>query len=241
MIRGTVRDAESREIVRNAFVALLDSGASMVSGAGVDQRGRFSLVVPQPGVYAVYTTKAGYVREVSQWIEVASSADTFVVTVRLARTKNTLSPIVIEAQRDSIRSQSVLGMSARTIGGTIVTPAEVAMAAQTASSAYDLVETLHVPSLAMKTINISGGIGERGRGIQNGTYRCIAYRRTNGCVTVIVNGQRFSDVSDLLQLESILAAHDISHMIFLRPNEAGTLFGSVSSNGVLVVVTKGVQ
>lgn len=239
LIKGTVRDAETKDIVRNSFVALIDTGASIVYGTSVDQRGRFSLKVSQLGTFAVYAIKAGYVRQVSQWMGLESAADTFVVAVWLSRTSNTLPAQVIEAQRDSIRGLSVLGMSLKSLGGTIVAPAEVEMASQTAASAYDVVESLHLPALSLKTIVVSSGAGGSGRGLLNGVYRCIAYRRTNGCVTVVVNGQRFSDLGDLLQLESLLGARDISHMVFLRPNEAGTLFGSETTNGVLLIFRTG--
>jgi hypothetical protein len=69
------------------------------------------------------------------------------------------------------------------------------------------------------------------RGIHAGMYRCIAYRRTGGCVTVVVNGQRYSALSDLLQLEGLLGATDISYMVFLRPSEAGTIYGEETTNG----------
>ena len=113
----------------------------------------------------------------------------------------------------------------------------MAVAAQTAISSYDVVETLHIASLSIKTINVEVAL----KGVVTGTYRCIAFRRTNGCVTVVMNGQRYTTPNDLLQLENTLGPQDISHMIFLRPNEAGTLFGSERTNGVLIIVRKGVH
>lgn len=234
LIRGSVRDAESREIVRSAFVALLDSSAAILTGVSVSNRGRFSLVVPVPGVYAVATVKDGYVRQVSGWIEV-SAIDTIEVTVRLARLANTLSAVLIEAERDSIRRSGILGLSSRAINGTIVSESEVAIAAVSAHTAYDLVESLHIPSLVTRIVQIDGPMPR----VLPGTYRCIAYRRTNGCVTVVMNGQRYSSLSDLLQIDGTIGAGDISYLVFLRPEEAGTLYGSETINGVLIVGRKG--
>lgn len=233
LVKGSVRDAETKEVVRNAFVALLDTGATMVVGVAVDGRGRFSLAVPQSGVFAVVAMKDGYQRQVSQWLEITPN-DTFELTVRMARFSTTLAPVVIEAERDSLRRRGVFGLSANAIGGTIVTPSEIAVAAQTASSAYDVVESLNVPTLAVRTIYVE----VPQKGLLPGLYRCISYRRTGGCVTIVIDGQRYSDTSDLLALEGRLGAQDIAYMVFLRPNEADTLYGSETKHGVLVVVRK---
>jgi hypothetical protein len=42
-----------------------------------------------------------------------------------------------------------------------------------------------------------------------------------------------------VQLEQLLPPVLISYMIFLRPQEAGVLYGTGAHNGVLIVVTKG--
>lgn len=236
-LKGTVRDSETRAPVRSAFVVLLDSAAGVVVGTAVDSRGRYTIAVPESGVYAVATSGTGYVTNISSWIAMVAT-DSFEVNVKLARAVNTLAPVVIEAQRDSLRNVGIPGMMSKIVAGTIVTPAEVAMAAQTAASPYDVLQTLNLSTLEIKTMLLTAPPPGQ-RGIHAGMYRCIAYRRTGSCVTVIVNGQRYSELSDLLQLEGLLGATDISYMVFLRPSEAGTIYGQETTNGVLIIVRKG--
>lgn len=90
-------------------------------------------------------------------------------------------------------------------------------------------------SLVVATVTVNASVGR----VLPGMYRCIAYRRNNQCVTIVINGQRYTSLGDLLQLEGTLGHSDISYMVFLRPEEAGTLYGSESTNGVLVIVRKG--
>ncbi|MCC6930125.1 MAG: carboxypeptidase regulatory-like domain-containing protein [Gemmatimonadaceae bacterium] len=236
-IKGTVRDSETRAPVRSGFVVLLDSTAGVVIGTAVDSRGRYTIAVPEGGVYAVATSGTGYVTNISTWIAMVAT-DSFEVDVKLARAVNTLAPMVIEAQRDSLRNIGIPGLMSRIVAGTIVTPAEVAIAAQTAVSPYDVLQTLNIATLELKTMYLDGERqGERH--IHGGMYRCIAYRRTGGCVTVVVNGQRYSSRSDLVELDGLFGATDISYMVFLRPSEAGLLYGEETTNGVLVIVRKG--
>ena len=236
-VKGIVRDSETRAPVRSAFVVLLDSTAGVVIGTAVDSRGRYTIAVPESGVYAVATSGTGYVTNISSWIAMAAS-DSFEVNVKLQRAVNTLAPMVIEAQRDSLRNVGIPGVMSKIVAGTIITPAEVAVAAQTAASPYDVLQTLNVATLEIKTMYLDGGRPNE-RQIHGGMYRCIAYRRTGGCVTIVVNGQRYSSMSDLVELDGLLGATDISYMVFLRPSEAGLIYGEETTNGVLVIVRKG--
>lgn len=236
-IKGKVLDSENRDAVRSAFVSLIDTSATIVVGTAVDSRGRFTIRVREPGVYAVATTGTGYVTQLSKWIQL-SAADSFEVNVRLARAVNTLPAVVVEAQRDSIRKFGIPGINARIVAGTVVTPMEVDVAARSAGSAYDVLQTLNISTLELKTFYIGESPPGR-RPIQPGMYRCIAYRRTGGCVTVVMNGQRYSSISDLLELDGLIGPQDISHIIFLRPSEAGLIYGEETTNGVLIIVRKG--
>jgi hypothetical protein len=128
-LKGTVRDSETRGPVRSAFVVLLDSTAGVVVGTTVDARGRYTIAVPESGVYAVATSGTGYLTNISSWIAMAAT-DSFEVNVKLARAVNTLAPVVIEAQRDSLRNVGIPD-DVKDRRRTIVTPAEVAIAAQT--------------------------------------------------------------------------------------------------------------
>jgi hypothetical protein len=237
VVRGIVRDAATKDPVAGALVALLDTTATLVYGVSADVRGRYTLVVREPGIYAVVTTKAGYFREVSDWLTIAAR-DTFEVMPRLARPVTTLAPVLVEAQRDSLRALRVLGISLRNIGGTIVTPMEVDQARRGSRNVYDLVESLHVPTLRVKRMHVVAAPREYPGPSVLGDVTCVAYARTNRCVTVVVDGVRHASFADKAQLEQFISSQAVSYLVFLRPAEAGVLYGSGTSDGVLLIFTK---
>mgnify|MGYP006341416185 FL=1 len=55
---------------------------------------------------------------------------------------------------------------------------------------------------------------------------------------LVIDGMRFPNLGDQLQLQGLLSPSGVSHMLFLRPEEAGVLFGDGSQNGVLAITTK---
>ncbi len=238
LIKGVVRDATSATPVPGAFVALIDTSAALVYGVAADSRGRFTLQVRERGVYAVVATKEGYLEQTSAWLSLQPS-DTLEVTPRMARLATTLAPVLVEAQRDSLRALSLLGLSLKNVGGTIVTPVEVSHARLGSRSMYDLIESLHVPTLRLKRMHVVKPPSEYPAPHVLGDLTCIAYARTDRCVTIIVDGVRHQSFADLAQLETFLSSESVDYLVFLRPAEAGVLFGTQSNNGVLIVVTKG--
>ena len=70
--------------ISGAFVALVDTAATMVFGVSSDARGRFTLLVRQRGVYAVIATKDGYIDQESGWLSL-EPRDTLEVITRMAR------------------------------------------------------------------------------------------------------------------------------------------------------------
>jgi carboxypeptidase family protein len=234
-VRGVVHDASNGEPVFRAFVALIDTASNVVIGVTSDSRGRYTIPVREAGIYAVVGTREGYARQVSNWFEI-TGRETVEVTVRLARLISTLSPVIIEAQRDSIRALSMLGLSVKSLGGTIITPAEVDAASLKSSTMSDLIGTLHLPTLRVKYMHF-----EADRGILAGWYTCIVYTRTGRCVTVVIDGVRHTDLADLVQLDNLVAGAHVAYMVFLQPQEAGVLYGTSSDTGVLLIVTKGAR
>ncbi len=232
-VKGVVRDAETNKGVPRAFVSLIDTTATPVFAIPTDSRGRFTLRVPEPGIYAVLAYKDGYLKQTSGWMEV-TARDTFEVTPKLARLSTTLTPVLIEAERDSLRETSFFGQSLKALGGVLVTPTQVRLAAEQSPDIYDLVNSLRVQALRVKTITIL----EPQPGLLPGVYQCIVYSRTNKCVMLVIDGMRFPNLGDQLQLQGLLSPSGVSHMLFLRPEEAGVLFGDGSQNGVLAITTK---
>jgi carboxypeptidase family protein len=234
-VRGTVHDASSGAPVFRAFLALIDTASNVVIGVTSDSHGRYAIQVREPGIYAIVGTREGYARQVSNWFEI-TGRDTLEVTVRLAPLIRTLSPVIIEAQRDSIRALSTLGLSVKNLGGTIITPAEVDAASLRSSTMSDLIGTLHLPTLRVKYMHLDAA-----RGVLAGWYTCIVYTRTGRCVTVVIDGVRYTDLADLVQLDNLVAGAHVAYMVFLQPQEAGVLYGTGSDTGVLLIVTKGAR
>lgn len=232
-VKGVVRDAETNKAVPNAFVSLLDTTATPVFAIPTDSRGRFTLRIPEPGIYAVLAYKEGYLKQTSGWMEVTAK-DTFEVTPKLARLATTLTPVLIEAERDSLLGTSYFGQSLKALGGVLMTPTQVRLAAEQSPDIYDLVNSLRVQALRVKSIHIE----QAQKGLLPGLYQCIVYSRTNSCVMLVIDGMRFPNLGDQLQLQGLLTPNGVSHMLFLRPEEAGVLFGDGSQNGVLVITTK---
>ena len=236
-MKGVVRDADTRDPIANSFAGLVDTAGRVVYGSSTDFRGRYVLLVREPGVYAVVATSPGYLRQVSGWLQLMPK-DTFEVTSRLGHAINTLAPVVIRAQRDSLRALNLLGLSPKSLAaGSIITPLEVSTAARGSSTVYELVESLHHPSLRVTYIYLEG---TNPGAPPPGWYHCIVFARTNNCVTVFIDGVRHVTLTDKLDLDAILPVSAISYMIFLHPQEAGVLYGE-SSSGALLIVTKSAE
>jgi hypothetical protein len=171
----------------------------------------------------------GHLREVSGWLTL-TAADSVDVLSSLAQFRTQLSPVVIRAQRDSLRALRVFGLSMKAFGGTIMTPAQVTEAAAHSMTVYDLIQSLHVPNLRIKYM-VDGG----------GTWtNCVVYIRTDGCVTTVIDGL-LSGPRDETELHTLLGPESIAYMAYMRPNEAGTFYGTRATNGVLFIVTKGAK
>ena len=224
LVRGTVRDATTKDPLEGAFAALMDTTGTVVYGASTDRRGHYVIQLRYPGIYAVVAMYPGHVREVSGWLTLTAS-DSLEVLSSLAQFRTQLSPVVIRAQRDSLRGLRAFGLSLKAFDGTFMTPAQVTEAAKGSMTVYDLVQSLHVPGLIVK-YTFNGGFWSN----------CISYIRTGGCVIPVIDGVLFR--RDAADLQALLGPESIAYMIYLRPAEATTFYGTLASNGALFIATK---
>jgi hypothetical protein len=227
-----VHNRESASPLEGAFVSLLDTAGTIAGGVSTDRSGRFVLVAPEPGVFAVMARSLGYQREISGWLRLGS-ADTLEVTFRLERIAITLSPIVVSAQRDSLLELRAWGIPIRSLAGTLVTEAEVMHAAAGTTRMTETVQNLRLPSVYLKHFVVSKGDAR-----VEGPRSCLALTRTSGCITVVIDGLRLTTADQLYQLDEVMRPELVKGMVFLRPAEAGVLFGGESANGVLLILTK---
>jgi hypothetical protein len=203
----------------------MDTTGTVVYGARTDRRGRYVIQLRYPGIYAVVATYPGHLREISGWLTL-TAADSLDVVSSLAQFRTQLSPVVIRGQQDSLRALRVFGLSLKMFGGTIMTPAEVTEAAKRSVTVYDLVQSLHVPSL--RIAYMFDGVVWR---------NCVTFVRTGGCVIPVIDGVVFQ--KDATELHTLIGPESIAYMMYMRPTEATTFYGTLASNGVLFIVTKG--
>lgn len=55
---------------------------------------------------------------------------------------------------------------------------------------------------------------------------------------VVIDGIRYTSPESLFLLDNLINSEQVKGLVFLRPAEAGVLFGNDSRNGVLLVITK---
>lgn len=226
-IRGTVVDSITGRPVRDARVSLLDSTASIIGVVRTDRKGVFKLNAPEAGTYAVDARGLGLQPLTSGWI-VASAVDTFEVTLRVTARVNVLSEVTVTAQRDSIlNTVSILGLKPGTIGGRVITPAEIEQVRGSAANYMDVLQSVSVTGFKV--------IRWRNRSVE---HQCYGTTRAQGtglppCALVYIDNLRVDPETavDLARPELIDWA------IVLRPQEA-TMFGAGSIYGVLLIGTK---
>ena len=219
------RDSATAAYLPDVLISLLDTTAGVVTAMRTDHSGRAELAVPAPGSYAVRALRIGWRPIVSGWITIAGS-DSLEITVRMPRIVVNLSPVVIRAQRDSISHLVPPGINVKSLTGRLVVPAEVAAHAPGSRDYVDVIGSVGVAGL---TVNTWRDAWQRER-------RCIGSSRSisrRECVAVYVDNVR-TDPEAAMDL----ATPDRLHFaIWLRPGDAGVLYGTGTSDGVLLLFT----
>lgn len=218
VVRGAIRDSTSTPI-RDALVAVVDSGARVLASVRTDARGEYRVQLSRPGEVAIFARRLGFTPKRSPF-QVIGATDSISIDLTLSGAPVRLSAVLIRSQRDSIRQTRVFGMDMRTIGGTIITPAQVDQAVMGARNILDVFNRQAVLGFSV----------DEDRG-------CIIHERgfPRECLPAIVDGML---VPDGRALRDMVAPETIDYMMVLRGHEVGVLFGSISEQGVVVVVTK---
>ncbi|MEP7345382.1 MAG: carboxypeptidase-like regulatory domain-containing protein [Gemmatimonadaceae bacterium] len=218
VLRGTIRDSASVPI-RDAIVAAVDSNARVLASVRTDALGQYRMQLRGPSEVAIFARRLGFVPRRSPF-QSLTAADSLTVDLTLSGAVVRLSAVLIKSQRDSIRQTRVFGMDMRTIGGTIITPAQVDQAVLGARDILDVFNHQAVLGFSV----------DEGRG-------CIIHERgfPRQCLPAVVDGLL---VPDGQALRYMVSPEVIDYMMVLRGHEVGVLFGSVSEEGIVVVVTK---
>lgn len=222
VIRGVALDSVTRDPLPDILVTLVDSAANFLGAARTSDRGRFVFHGRGGGFYALDLRAIGFKRLTSPWIPLAAN-DTVEVTLRVVRAPISLSPLVVRAERDAILDRPFLGMNFKAMGARILAPSEINAVRGGARDYVDLVQSL-------------SPVGYLPRSVDGRTNaRCISWMRTGGCMLVFVDGMRMTDPQQAIDMAP---PEQVSHVVLIRASEAGVLFGTGSSSGVLMVFTK---
>lgn len=218
VLRGTVTDSAGAPIP-DASVALVDSTGRVVESGYASRNGAFRLRAVRAGSYAVFGRRLGFAPKRSEFHDVGVS-DTVSITIALTVNPPSLAAVVIRAQRDTIRRSHIFGLDLRTLGGTIITPAEID---RSIAGARDINEVFQRQAIVAFRY-------EEDR-------HCIVSNRgyPSACIPGVVDGLL---VMDGTSLRDIVPPEVIDYMIVLRGHEVGVLYGSVAENGILLIFTK---
>ena len=223
VVRGVAVDSVTREPVRDAMVSLLDSTADPIAMVRTGARGRFTFTATGSGYYAIDVRSIGFKPHTSSWIALGAG-DTVEVTVRIVRTAQLLSPVVVNAEREAIGERSYFGMKLKTMSARIITPSEVAAARGAARDYIEVVQSSMPAGFTVRTLDVRVN------------QRCIANVRNGKCVTIFVDGVRVLNAEQALDIAS---PERIDHVLVLRAIEAGTLLGGDADAGAVLIFTKG--
>lgn len=223
VVRGVALDSVTRDPVSDAMVVLLDSAAEPVTMVRTNARGRFTFKPGGSGYYALDVRSIGFKPHTSQWIALAER-DTVEVTVRIVRTAQLLSPVVVSAEREAIGERTYFGMKLKTMSARIITPSEVAAVRGSARDYIEVVQSSMPAGFTVRMLDVRLN------------QRCIANVRNGKCVTVFVDGVRILNAEQALDVAS---PERIDHVLVLRAIEAGTLLGGDADAGAVLIFTKG--
>lgn len=222
VIRGIAVDSVTRDPLPDLLVTLVDSAANFLGAARTSERGRFVFSGRGGGFYALDLRAIGFKRLTSPWIPLAAN-DTVEVTLRVVRIPVVLSPVVVQAQRDSIGESSFLGMKVKTMASKIIAPQEIDAVRGGARDYIELVQSVIPAGYTVRNLDVRIN------------SRCIASTRNGRCVMIFVDGAR---VFDAQQAIDIAPPERVHHVVIVRPSEAGVLFGTDADAGVLLIFTK---
>jgi hypothetical protein len=221
VVRGAVREAESKLPVSGVAVYVRDSANKVIGFERTNETGQFTLRVP-PGGFALRAARVGFSPE-SVSTAGLEGLDTTNVMLELRPLAIRLTPAVITTERNRIRDVRVLGLSLRTMSTSIITPSEIALASRGARHYLDAIRAA-LPAGVMVNERSQCVTMARGAGFQGRT-----------CAMVFVDGVRIESNENVMALAQ---PQWLDHAIFVRPTDAGVRFGTGAAGGVLLLFTK---
>ena len=214
----TVRDS-AQQPIPDASLVLLDSRRRVYATARSSKNGSALMPRADTGRYSLLVRRFGFKAEEVALGDLAPN-DTVGVRVILHRTMLVLDPVIVKAERDSLRHFTVFGVNLRATGGTIITPSQIDHAVLGARDLADVLQRTPIGGMR---------IDQR--------RRCLTSTRSfpARCLPAVVDGQLFVDGSTL---SDYVLPEAIDYIVVLRGSEVGVRFGSVGMDGILLIATK---
>lgn len=200
-------------------LGLVDPTGRVIATAKTGTSGMAQLPGADSGRFKVIARRFGF-RPLQTEVLRHGSEDTVAVRLTMERLYAALDPILVTAQRDSVRRHSIVfGIDLKATGGQIVTPAEVDRAIL---GARDIADVLLRRSFSGVTID------QR--------LRCPrSSRATGGCLPFVVDGQLYPNG---IAISDVVVPEMIDYMVMLRGSEVGVRYGAVGQNGILLIATR---
>jgi len=228
-VNGKVVDQESGEPVEGAFVRLLGTDAQGTTNV----EGNFAFSGLPPGRHVLVTEHLGYAERTDTLT--VFSREAVGLEVRLATDPVLLDPLVVTG-RSRERSGEIM---ARSVGTRrdVITTEEIDAMIHRVQDVGELLQFSNIPGLWVSRAPIStGGIAIDGGGMCIEVSR--ARRRSpNSCAqaAVYLNGVKVQSPEIVLK---DMDPQSIGRVEVLSPLEAGVMYGTEGSNGVVLLYTR---
>ncbi len=211
-VRVTVLDGRTEAPIPNAEVAIIevDGRAELVRGGTSSADGSTGWADLQPAWYRVVGRRIGLEPGGSQSFPVIGDSDSISVVLRL-HPVTVLDAVTVMEQRISAFGFNLKLMSRYFLGGD-----ELRERNPSARNIDELIVSLRIPGLSMKTGDIESQMTYRGQRVK----------------VFILDGSRTAGDLPLVEPGAV------ESLMFIPPHEAGAIFGPDASGGVLIINTR---
>jgi hypothetical protein len=216
LITVSVRDSAGQPLEHVSLV-LLDARDRYFASTQTGANGLARMPRADTGTFSVFARRVGFQPERSPAFEV-SGKDSVGIRITLNRLALVLDPIVVSAQRDSVRRSTAFGFNLRATGGYIITPAEIEASIMGARDVADVLGRRALPGMVIDR-----------------TSRCPRSIRGPGCLPFVIDGQVFPNGN---ALQDVIVPEMIDYIVVLRGSEVGVRYGSIGHNGIILIATR---
>lgn len=172
VVRGRVLDDADDRPVATAVVRLVDPTGESLAVTVADSAGRYSMTVPEPGVYRLEAERIGYEPFETPLLETGDETRTYALDLLLRRSPVPIAGLEITTEQVDRQLRLMIGLSARSLRWSPVRPAELRDHAERDHDLTDLIRWENRAGLEV---------------FETREGPCYSLRRY-GCLTVYLNG-----------------------------------------------------